>query len=74
MLYLFYALVYLGSEYLIMYYRLFGASIGSNVCMYPAGYHYSLPEPDLISIGSNTTIDDAYITCSSNWKGIYKNS
>lgn len=41
---------FLGSEWLCIYFRLLGATIGSNVCLYPNGADPMMTEPEMVTI------------------------
>ncbi|UJR19404.1 hypothetical protein I4U23_022534 [Adineta vaga] len=58
-----------GSAYLCIYYRSLGSHIGRNVCLYPTGGDPMMTEPDLVTIGDDTCVDDASIICHLNSKG-----
>ncbi|KAJ3020615.1 UNVERIFIED_CONTAM: hypothetical protein HDU68_010093 [Siphonaria sp. JEL0065] len=58
-----------GSHLLVMYFRALGCNIGENVCLYPTGGDPMMTEPDLISIGSHTVIDQASVVAHINSRG-----
>ncbi|RKF79033.1 hypothetical protein GcC1_050006 [Golovinomyces cichoracearum] len=59
-----------GTYYIVLYYRLLGAQIGSNTALFasgpPAAY---ITEPDLIQVGSRVAIDDASLVAHINSRG-----
>lgn len=61
-----------GSEYLCLYFRSLGASVGNNVCLYPNGGDPMMTEPELVTIGDNTSIDDASVIAHINTRGVFK--
>jgi hypothetical protein len=61
-----------GSVYLCWYFRALGASIGNEVCLYPNGGDPMMTEPELVTIGSYSSVDDASIIAHINTRGIFK--
>ncbi len=61
-----------GTPYITMYYSALGATIGKNVCLYPAGADPSMPEPDLIKIGDGCVVDVASIVAHLNTRGNFE--
>ncbi len=61
-----------GSPYISMYYSALGATIGKNVCLYPAGADPSMPEPDLVKIGDGCVVDVASIVSHLNTRGNFE--
>ena len=47
----------------VWFFRLMGADIGRNVCLYPNGADPPMTEPDLVTIQDNACIDDASLVC-----------
>jgi hypothetical protein len=60
---------FLGSPFLVMYYRALGATIGRNVCLYPNGADPMMTEPEMVTIGNNVCIDSAMLIAHLNTKG-----
>mmetsp|Transcript_39328 Transcript_39328/g.104313 ORF Transcript_39328/g.104313 Transcript_39328/m.104313 type:complete len:298 (+) Transcript_39328:1984-2877(+) len=58
-----------GSAYLVWYFRLLGAKIGRDVCLYPKGADPMMTEPDLVRIGDEACIDNASIIAHINTQG-----
>jgi acetyltransferase-like isoleucine patch superfamily enzyme len=61
-----------GSFWIILYYRLLGASIGSNVCLYPWGASPMMTEPDLVTIGDGACIEAAHLVAHTNVHGEFR--
>ena len=61
-----------GSQWLVWYFTLMGASIGRNVCLYPNGGDPMMTEPDLVTIGDDCVIDDASLIAHINTRGIFR--
>ena len=61
-----------GSEYLCVYFRLLGANIGREVCLYPNGGDPMMTEPELVTIGDYVSIDDASVIAHINTSGLFK--
>lgn len=61
-----------GSEFLCMYFRSLGATIGEEVCLYPNGGDPMMTEPELVTIGDYTSIDDASVIAHINTRGVFK--
>ena len=61
-----------GTPYISMYYSALGATIGKDVCLYPAGADPSMPEPDLITIGEGCVVDVASIVAHLNTRGNFE--
>ena len=61
-----------GSPYLVWYFRSIGANIGKDVCLYPNGGDPMMTEPDLVTIGDNSCIDDASLIAHINTRGIFR--
>jgi acyl-CoA synthetase (AMP-forming)/AMP-acid ligase II/acetyltransferase-like isoleucine patch superfamily enzyme len=59
----------LGSEWLCIFFRMMGARIAKNVCLYPAGADPMMTEPDLVDVKEGACIDDASLVCHINTKG-----
>merc|ERR1711974_503917 len=62
---------FLGSWYLVLYFQMLGAKIGSNVCLYPNGADPMMTEPELVTIGENASIDSAMLIAHLNTKGTF---
>ena len=60
-----------GSWYMVAYYRLLGATIGKNVCLFPTGSSPMMTEPDLVTIEDEACINGAFLVCHANSKGIF---
>lgn len=60
-----------GSQYLVWYFRVLGADIGRQVCLYPNGADPMMTEPDLVTIGDMSSIDNASLVAHINSKGIF---
>jgi hypothetical protein len=60
---------FLGSPFLVMYYRILGAKIGRNVCLYPNGADPMMTEPEMVTIEDNVCIDSAMLIAHLNTKG-----
>jgi len=60
-----------GSEWLCVYFRALGCSIGRNVCLYPNGGDPMMTEPDLMTIGDHVCLDDAILIGHVNTKGFF---
>jgi hypothetical protein len=61
-----------GSAYLVWYFRLLGAKIGNNVCLYPNGGDPMMTEPDLVTIGDFVGVDDASLIAHINTRGMFR--
>jgi hypothetical protein len=61
-----------GSQYLVWYFRLLGATIGNNVCLYPNGGDPMMTEPDLVTIEDFAGVDDASLIAHINTRGIFR--
>ncbi|BDA51313.1 probable peroxisomal-coenzyme A synthetase at N-terminal half [Coccomyxa sp. Obi] len=61
-----------GSIYVVWFFRLMGADIGKNVCLYPNGADPPMTEPDLVTIQDNACVDDASLVCHINSRGEFK--
>jgi len=60
---------FLGSPYLVWYFRALGAHIGTNVCLYPNGAKPMMTEPDLVTIGDGACVDSAVLVAHLNTNG-----
>jgi len=60
-----------GSQWLVAMYRMLGCRIGEKVCLFPFGKDMLLPEPDLVSIGDGSCIEDAHLVTHVNTHGIF---
>jgi acetyltransferase-like isoleucine patch superfamily enzyme len=58
-----------GSYYIVLYFRLLGAKIGTNVCLYPMGADPMMTEPELVTIGDQSSIDSASLVGHINTRG-----
>eukprot|EP00930_Biecheleria_cincta_P066724 TRINITY_DN5298_c0_g1_i1.p1 TRINITY_DN5298_c0_g1~~TRINITY_DN5298_c0_g1_i1.p1 ORF type:complete len:1420 (+),score=199.34 TRINITY_DN5298_c0_g1_i1:395-4261(+) len=61
-----------GSWWMVLYYRLLGAKIGTNVCLYPWGSSPMMTEPDLVTIGDGACIEAAHIVAHTNVMGVFR--
>jgi acetyltransferase-like isoleucine patch superfamily enzyme/acyl carrier protein len=61
-----------GSQYLVWYFRALGCRIGDNVCLYPNGGDPMMTEPDLVTIGANSCIDNASLIAHINTRGVFR--
>ena len=53
----------MGTLLQVWFFRLMGAAIGKNVCLYPNGADPPMTEPDLVTIQDNACVDDASLVC-----------
>jgi len=60
---------FLGSWFLVAYYRMLGAKIGNNVCLYPNGADPMMTEPEMVTIEKNACIDSAMLIAHLNTAG-----
>jgi len=60
-----------GSQFLVWYYRLLGAKIGNNVCLYPNGADPMMTEPEMVTIKDGSCIDDASLIAHLNTGGVF---
>ncbi|POS87514.1 hypothetical protein EPUL_002323, partial [Erysiphe pulchra] len=59
-----------GTYYIVLYYRLLGAKIGSNTAIFAGGPPSAyLTEPDLLTLGNRVAIDDASLVAHINSRG-----
>jgi len=58
-----------GSFYIVLYFRILGAKIGTNICLYPMGADPMMTEPDLVTIGDQCSIDNASLVAHINTRG-----
>ena len=58
-----------GTPFLVWFFRAQGARIGDNVCLYPNGADPMMEEPDLLSIGDQSRIDQAVLIAHLNTRG-----
>jgi len=61
-----------GSWWIVLYYRLLGATIGRNVCLYPWGASPMMTEPDLTTIGDSVCVENASLVAHTNAMGVYQ--
>lgn len=61
-----------GSFWAVLYYRLLGATIGKNVCLYPWGSSPMMTEPELITVGDNTCVEAGHIVAHVNTYGVFQ--
>ena len=61
-----------GTPFLTSYFRWNGGTMGSNVCLYPAGADPFMPEPDLVRIGNRCVVDAAAMVCHLNTRGNFE--
>mmetsp|Transcript_37275 Transcript_37275/g.99247 ORF Transcript_37275/g.99247 Transcript_37275/m.99247 type:complete len:190 (-) Transcript_37275:1208-1777(-) len=50
-----------GSAYLVWYFRILGAQIGKDVCLYPLGADPMMTEPDLVQIGDQVSGNNLWL-------------
>lgn len=60
---------FLGSWYLVAYFRSQGATIGKNVCLYPNGADPMMTEPEMVTIGDGACVDSAMLIAHLNTRG-----
>lgn len=58
-----------GTHLIVLFFRMLGAKIGKNVCLYPLGAEPMMTEPDLVEIGDNVAIDRASLVAHINSRG-----
>lgn len=61
-----------GTPFMVTFFRLLGSKIGSDCCLYPAGFEPMMPEPDLVEMGDNCLIDCASVVCHLNTRGNFE--
>jgi len=61
-----------GTPHLATFFRLSGATIGKDCCLYPAGADPFMPEPDLVFMGDRCVIDCASVVCHLNTRGNFE--
>lgn len=61
-----------GSAWLVYYFRAQGCSIGRHVCLYPCGADPMMTEPDLVTIGDGSVVDDASLIAHINTRGDFE--
>ncbi|KAL3450327.1 hypothetical protein BJX65DRAFT_315869 [Aspergillus insuetus] len=62
-----------GTAYLSLYYRLMGASIGSDCALLANGEpNILLTEPDMVILGERVAVDDASLVCHLNTRGEFE--
>lgn len=62
--------MFTGTFYLVLYYRLLGAKIGSNTAIFAGGLPSAyITEPDLLTVGNRVSIDDASLVAHINSRG-----
>ncbi len=61
-----------GTPFLSTFYRLQGAMIGEDCCLYPTGADPQMPEPDLVTMGNRCVIDCASVVCHLNTRGNFE--
>lgn len=61
-----------GTPYLVKYFQYLGCIIGEEVCLYPCGGDPMMTEPDLVTIGAYTVVDEASVIGHINSKGVFK--
>jgi carbonic anhydrase/acetyltransferase-like protein (isoleucine patch superfamily) len=54
---------------MVQYYRLLGAKIGCDVCLYPWGASPGMTEPDLVTLGDRVNVEDVALVCHTNTMG-----
>lgn len=60
-----------GSAYLVWFFQAHGATIGDDVCLYPAGSDPMMTEPDLVTVGNGACLNKAFVICHTNSKGLF---
>jgi hypothetical protein len=58
-----------GSWYLVAYFRVMGAKIGRDACLYPNGGDPMMTEPELVTINDGACVDNASLIAHLNVKG-----
>ena len=58
-----------GTWYLCQFFRMLGASIGKDVCLYPNGANPHMTEPDVVTIGDRAMLDQCSIIGHINSRG-----
>jgi hypothetical protein len=58
-----------GTAYLVWYFRALGASIGKNVSLFAGGHMGLMTEPDLVTIGNDSCLDDCSVVSHINTRG-----
>ncbi|KAJ2891879.1 putative peroxisomal-coenzyme A synthetase [Zalerion maritima] len=59
-----------GTEWIVMYFRLLGAKVGENVCLFANGNpSLMFTEPELVDIGDRVAVDDASVVAHINTRG-----
>jgi acetyltransferase-like isoleucine patch superfamily enzyme len=61
-----------GTPFMSAFFRLLGANVGENCCLYPASGDPYMPEPDLVDMGNNCVIDCASVVCHLNTRGNFE--
>lgn len=61
-----------GSLYIVLYFRALGAMIGTNVCLYPMGADPMMTEPDLVTVGDYSSVDNCSLVSHINTRGTFK--
>jgi acetyltransferase-like isoleucine patch superfamily enzyme len=61
-----------GTPFMTLFFRLLGSKIGTDCCLYPAGFEPMMPEPDLVEMGDNCVIDCASVVCHLNTRGNFE--
>ena len=60
-----------GSIFLVWYFRLQGATIGRQVCLYPNAGETMMTEPNLVTLDDGVCVDQASLICHVNSRGVF---
>ena len=61
-----------GTSWLAWFFRLLGAKIGSNCCLYPSRADLIMTEPDLVAMGDRVVLDCAHVVAHLNTRGNFE--
>jgi len=61
-----------GTPWMSSFFRLLGAKIGQDCCLYPAGGDPYMPEPDLVEMGHRCVVDTASVVSHLNTRGNFE--
>jgi len=61
-----------GTPFMVAFFRLMGAKIGRDCCIYPSGSDPFMPEPDLVEMGDRCVIDVSSVVCHLNTRGNFE--
>ena len=63
---------FVGSGYIVLWYRAIGGKIGADVCLFPQGSDLMLVEPELITIGDGVCVNNqCSLICHLNTRGAF---